>query len=172
MAGARSIGWSARGLIAVTILAILTSSALAQACRAPYQQAVSPQTGPVCVSSCELGSYPQMVAGSPSCVSGVASATCSEPGYFLVMTTNGPVCERGELPTLNPDNTLACRPGDRRIQRPPYLVNEQLTYDVCWSERTCPPGYLTAEDPDAALGSTVVCMLPCQDFVMDQGMAC
>ena len=117
MPGARSISCNERSLIAATVLAILTSSALAQTCPAPYREAVSPETGPVCASSCAVGSYPQLAGGNLSCLAGVAPPTCPEPGGFLVMTSNGPVCERGEPPSINPDNILACRQGDLRIQR-------------------------------------------------------
>ena len=164
--------WCGRALFAVLIVAASAGAAAAQMCPAPYTEAVSAQTGPVCSSTCAAGSYPQMEGGNVTCTAGFAPATCPAPGDILLLTPNGPVCEHGYAPIAGPDKRYACKPGDVRVERPPYLLNGQLTYEACSPGPECPQGYLTTEDPDGALGTNKVCMLPCQDFVMNQAMSC
>ena len=90
----------------------------------------------------------------------------------MVLTAAGATCERGAVPAANSDGTRLCNPGDVRVQRPPYLVDGQQLSDVCLPGPACPAGYIETVDPDGYLGAQKVCMLPCQDFVMNQGMAC
>jgi hypothetical protein len=161
-----------RGLLAAAIIAILSGSAAAQVCPPPYTPGSSSQTGPICTSQCAPGSYPQLAGGNLSCVPGVAAPTCPEPGDILVTTPNGPVCQQGYAPIAAANNGLACMPGDVRVERPAYYLNGQTLYETCWSGLACPGGYITAEDPDGVMGTTTVCLLPCQDFVLNQGMAC
>ncbi len=168
----RRASWRVRGLFAAAIVAILSGSAAAQTCPAPYTPAISAQTGPICSSQCTPGSYPQLVSGNLTCSPGIAASTCPDPGDILVITDDGPVCQHGYAPVAGPNNTFACNQGDVRVERPAYVLNGQTSYETCWSGPSCPPGYITAEDPDGVLGTTAVCLLPCQDFVLNQGMAC
>jgi hypothetical protein len=164
--------WCGRALFAAFIIAVSADGAAAQMCPAPYTEAVSAQTGPVCSSTCAAGSYPQIDAGNVTCTPGYGTPICPEPGDILMMTPNGPVCARGYTPVAAGNNRYSCNPGDVRVERPPYLLNGQLTYEACWVGPECPQGYIATEDPDGALGTNKVCMLPCQDFVMNQAMSC
>ena len=141
-------------------------------CPPPYSAAVSPQTGPVCSSSCPPGSFPTLENGNVTCRPGYATPICPEGNSFMVMTPAGPVCQQGYLPVAAANNSFACNPGDLRVERPPYQLNGALAYETCAPAPNCPAGYIEAVDPDNALGSSRVCMLPCQDFVMNQSMAC
>ncbi|HEV2000806.1 MAG TPA: hypothetical protein VGQ97_10035, partial [Xanthobacteraceae bacterium] len=164
--------WRIRSLVAAFILALSSFGAAAQMCPAPYAEAASAQTGPVCASTCAGGTFAQLSGGNLTCTPGVAPATCPEPGSVLVMGPNGPTCVPGYTPIAAAGQNYACRPGDVRVERPPYLLDGKVAYEACFAGSACPQGYLMTEDPDGALGSTKVCMLPCQDFVMNQGMAC
>jgi len=164
--------WCGRALFAAFIIAVSAGAAAAQMCPAPYTEAMSAQTGPVCSSTCAAGSYPQIEGGNVTCTPGYGTPICPEPGDILMMTPNGPVCARGYTPIAAGNNRYSCNPGDVRIERPPYLLNGQLTYEACWAGPECPQGYIATEDPDGALGTNKVCMLPCQDFVMNQAMSC
>jgi hypothetical protein len=79
---------------------------------------------------------------------------------------------RHTVPIAAANSDLACKPGDLRVERPPYQLNGKLAYETCAPAPNCPTGYIEAVDPDKALGSSRVCLLPCQDFVMNQSMAC
>jgi len=164
--------WCGRALFAAFIVAVSAGAAAAQRCPAPYSEAVSPQTGPVCSSTCAAGSYPQIEGGNITCTPGYGTPICPEPGDILLLTPNGPTCGRGYTPVATAGNRYACNPGDIRVERPPYLLNGQLTYEACFPGPDCPQGYIATEDPDGALGTNRVCMLPCQDLVMNQAMSC
>jgi len=164
--------WCGRVLFAALIIAVSASAATAQRCPAPYTEAVSAQTGPVCSSTCAAGSYPAVEGGNVVCKPGYVSPTCPEAGDILLMTPDGPTCAHGYSPVAVATNRYSCNPGDVRVERPPYLLNGQLTYEACWAGPECPQGYIATEDPDGALGTNRVCMLPCQDYVMNQAMSC
>ena len=159
-------------LLTVATLFLSVGAASAQMCPQPYAQAVSEQTGNVCTSSCAVGSYPALAGASATCTPGYAAPTCPDGDAFLVMTPAGPVCQTGYTPVADANNGLACKTGDVRVERPPYQLNGALSYETCAPAPSCPPGYIETVDPDNALGTSRVCMLPCQDFVMNQAMAC
>ena len=159
-------------LLTVATLFLSVGAASAQMCPQPYAQAVSEQTGNVCTSSCAVGSYPALAGASATCTPGYAAPTCPDGDAFLVMTPAGPVCQKGYAPVADANNGLACKTGDVRVERPPYQLNGALSYETCAPAPSCPPGYIETVDPDNALGTSRVCMLPCQDFVMNQAMAC
>jgi hypothetical protein len=167
-----------RALIAAAAFMLLSAGAASaqqpqpQMCPQPYTQAISPQTGDVCTSTCAPGSFPVIENNAVACKPGYATGICPEGEEFMVMTPQGPICQKGYAPVPVANNTFGCNPGDLRIERPPYQLNGALTYETCSPEPKCPAGYIETVDPDNALGSTRVCMLPCQDFVMNQSMAC
>ena len=133
---------------------------------------MSEQTGSVCTSSCAVGSYPALNGANATCKPGYASPTCPDGDAFLVMTPTGPVCQKGYAPIADANNGFACKSGDLRVERPPYQLNGALAYETCAPAPSCPSGYIETVDSDNALGTSRVCMLPCQDFVINQGMAC
>lgn len=161
-----------RALIAAALLILFSGAASAQMCPPPYTQAVSAQTGDVCTSTCAAGSFPTLEGGNVTCKPGYATAICPEGDEFMVMTPGGPVCQKGYMPVAAANNSVACKPGDLRVERPPYQLNGSLAYETCAPAPNCPAGYIEAVDPDNALGGSRVCLLPCQDFVMNQSMAC
>jgi hypothetical protein len=163
-------GW--RALLVVATLFLFAGNASAQMCPSPYTQGVSQQTGAVCEGNCALGSYPSMANAKTACEPGYAPTTCPDGDSFLVMTPGGPVCQKGYTPIDNANNGASCKAGDLRVERPPYQLNGALVYETCAPAPNCPTGYIETVDPDNALGTSRVCMLPCQDFVMNQGMAC
>jgi hypothetical protein len=163
-------GW--RALLVVATLFLFAGNASAQMCPSPYTQGVSQQTGAVCEGNCALGSYPSMASAKAACEPGYAPTTCPDGDSFLVMTPGGPVCQKGYTPIDNANNGASCKAGDLRVERPPYQLNGALVYETCAPAPNCPTGYIETVDPDNALGTSRVCMLPCQDFVMNQGMAC
>jgi hypothetical protein len=161
-----------RALIAAVTLILSAGAASAQMCPPPYTQAVSSQTGEVCTSTCATGSFPALENGNVTCKPGYAAPVCPEGNEFLVMTPNGPTCQQGYVPVATGNNSYACNPGDLRVERPPYQLEGLLAYETCAPAPNCPAGYIETVDPNNALGSSRVCMLPCQDFVMNQSMAC
>jgi hypothetical protein len=80
--------------------------------------------------------------------------------------------QKGYVPVATSNNSFACKDGDVRVERPPYQLNGALTYETCAAGPSCPAGYIETVDPDNALGTSKVCVLPCQSFVMNQSMAC
>lgn len=159
-------------IVGLAFSAFFADAASAQMCPQPYAQAVSEQTGNVCTSTCAAGSYPAAQGSSSACAPGYAPPTCPDGNSFLVMTSSGPTCQKGYVPVAGDNNSFACKQGDLRVERPPYQLNGALSYETCAPAPNCPSGYIETVDPDNALGASRVCMLPCQDFVMNQGMAC
>jgi hypothetical protein len=159
-------------LFAAVALIVFASAASALICSSPYTKVASVQTGDVCTSTCAPGSFPALDDGGITCKPGYATAICPEGNEFMVMTPVGPVCQQGYVPVASTNHSIACNPGDLRVERPPYQLNGSLIYETCASGPNCPAGYFETVDPDNALGSSRVCMLPCQDFVMNQSMAC
>src|SRR5437868_6041842 len=89
-----------RALIAAAAFVIFSAGAAfaQQMCPPPYAQAVSPQTGDVCTSTCAPGSFPVIEGNAVACKPGYATAVCPEGDEFLVMTPTGPVCQKGYVP--------------------------------------------------------------------------
>ncbi len=154
------------------LLLAAASAASAQTCPAPYSAQTSPQTGGICATSCAPGSYPYFSAGHLSCVPGTAPPTCPTAGDFVILTATGATCAGGAVPAADATGVRHCNAGEVEVQRPPYLVDGQQLTDVCAPGPSCPTGYIETVDPDGYLGAQKVCMLPCQDFVISQGMAC
>jgi len=167
-----SVSKCGSAFIAIAMLVLSATAASAQMCPPPYSQALSQQTGDVCTSTCAPGSFPALEGGGVSCKPGYATAICPEGNEFLMMTPGGPLCQQGYVPAAAAGSNFACNPGDLRIERPPYQLNGSLAYETCAPGPNCPAGYIETLDPDNALGGSRVCMLPCQDFVMNQSMAC
>lgn len=163
-----------RALIAAAVLVCFANVAVAQQmCPAPYSMVTSPISGRICSSSaCAPGNFPAIENGAVTCKPGYATAICPEGDDFMVMTPNGPICQKGYVPVAAPNNSFACNSGDVRVERPPYQLNGALAYETCAPGPSCPAGYIETLDPDNAMGTEKVCMLPCQDFVMNQSMAC
>jgi hypothetical protein len=160
-----------RVLIAIAATLFVCQAASAQVCPQPYTPSVSPQTGNVCVSNCAAGSFPTVTGNQAACEPGYAPPTCPGADEFVVMTPTGLVCQKGYTP-IAANGGVACSPGDLRVERPPYQLNGALAYETCTPAPNCPSGYIEAVDPDDALGTTRVCLMPCQDFAMNQSMAC
>lgn len=114
--------FGARALIAAALLILFCSAASAQMCPPPYTQAVSAQTGDVCASTCAAGSFPTLEGGNVACKAGYATAVCPEGDEFMVMTPGGPVCQKGYMPVAAANKSVACKPGDLRVERPPYQL--------------------------------------------------
>lgn len=164
---------SVRAFFAAAVLLCLANVAAAQQmCPPPYAMTTSPVSGRICTSNCLPGSFPAIERGVISCKAGAATAICPEGDDFMVMTPAGPICQKGYVPVAASTGAFACNAGDVRVERPPYQINGALAYETCAAGPSCPPGYIETVDPDNALGTNKVCMLPCQDFVMNQSMAC
>ena len=162
-----------RALFAAAMLLCLADVAAAQQmCPSPYYMLTSPISGRICTSNCAPGSFPTIENGAIACRPGIATAICPEGGDFMVMTPTGPACQKGYVPVPTSNNSFACKDGDVRVERPPYQLNGALTYETCAAGPSCPAGYIETVDPDNALGTSKVCVLPCQSVVMNQAMAC
>jgi hypothetical protein len=160
-------------LVAIVPLWLADVAAAQQMCPPPYSMTTSPISGRICTNNCPAGSFPTIEQGGVvACKPGIATAICPEGDDFMVMTPTGPVCQKGYAPVAAANNSFACNPGDVRVERPPYQLNGALSYETCAAGPSCPPGYIETVDPDNALGTSKVCMLPCQAFVMNQSMAC
>src|SRR5215510_4047806 len=90
--------WRGCALVAAFIVAISAAPAAAQRCPAPYTEALSPQTGPVCSSTCAAGSYPKIEGGSLTCTAGYGTPICPEAGDILLLMLTDPSFLRRAAP--------------------------------------------------------------------------